>query len=160
AGRAKSRSLRPLRQVLPFLYPYRFRIGFATFALLISSTATLVVPALLRRLVDHVGAAELNRIGSYFFPLLAASAVLGIATALRFYFVTWIGERVVADIRKAVFDHILGLTPSFFEITRTGEVISRLTADTTLIQVVVGSSISVAMRNFVMFVGGLTLMFV
>jgi ATP-binding cassette subfamily B protein len=160
AGRAKSRSLRPLRQVLPFLYPYRFRIAFATFALMISSTATLVLPALLRRLVDHVGATELNQISHYFFLLLVAAALLGIATALRFYFVTWIGERVVADIRRAVFDHILELTPSFFEITRTGEVVSRLTADTTLIQTVVGSSISVAMRNFIMFVGGLALMFV
>jgi ATP-binding cassette subfamily B protein len=160
AGRAKSRSLRPLRQALPFLYPYRFRIAFATLALMMSSTATLVVPALLRRLVDRVGAAELNQISNYFVPLLVAAAALGIATALRFYFVTWVGERVVADIRKAVFDHILGLTPSFFEVTRTGEVVSRLTADTTLIQTVVGSSISVAMRNLVMFVGGLTLMFV
>ena len=76
---------------------------------------------------------------------------MGLASATRFYFVTWLGERVVADIRKAVFDHVLGLTPSFFEVTRTGEVLSRLTADTTLIQTVVGSSASVALRNMVMF---------
>src|SRR5262249_24191040 len=143
AGRAKSRSLTPLRQVLPFLFPYRYRTALATFALMISSTATLVLPALARRLIDHVGAAELNQLSRYFLPLLRAAAVLGIATARRFYFVTWIGERVVADIRRAVFDHILGLTPSFFEVTRTGEVVSRLTADPTLIQTVVGSSISV-----------------
>ena len=85
---------------------------------------------------------------------------MGVSAATRFYFVTWLGERVVADIRKAVFDHVLGLTPAFFEVTRTGEVLSRLTADTTLIQTVVGSSASVALRNLVMFIGGLILMFV
>ena len=84
----------------------------------------------------------------------------GLASATRFYFVTWLGERVVADIRKAVFDNVLGLTPQFFEVTRTGEVLSRLTADTTLIQTVVGSSASVALRNLVNLTGGLVLMFV
>ena len=160
AGRAKSRSLRPLRAIVPFLKPYRFRIAFATLALVASSTTTLVLPVFVRQLIDHLGAAELNRIKEYFLPLLAAAAVLGAASATRFYFVTWIGERVVADIRKAVFDHILDLSPSFFEMTRTGEVVSRLTADATLIQTVVGSSLSVAMRNMVMFVGGLALMIV
>ena len=161
AGRAKARSFQPLRQLLPFLYPYRWKIGFATAALIVSSTATLVLPAALRRLIDHAfSSAELTRISHYFLAFLAAAAVLGVATAVRFYFVTWIGERVVADIRKAVFAHVIGLTPAFFEVTRTGEVLSRLTADTTLIQTVVGSSVSVMLRNMVMFVGGLTLMFV
>ena len=96
----------------------------------------------------------------YFVPLLFAVAAWATATAFRFYYVTWLGERVIADIRRAVFGHVIGLTPAFFEITRTGEVLSRLTADTTLIQTVVGSSVSVAMRNCVMFVGGLILMFV
>ena len=161
SGRAKGRSLTPLRRLLPFLYPYRFKIGFASFALIVSSTATLVLPAALRQLIDHAfSAAELTRISHYFLLFLAAAAVLGTATAIRFYFVTWIGERVVADVRKAVFDHVIGLSPSFFEQTRTGEVLSRLTADTTLIQTVVGSSVSVAARNAVMFVGGLGLMFV
>src|SRR5579871_2027010 len=159
-GRAKSRSLRPLRAIYPFLKPYRVHIALATLALIASSTATLVLPVFVRRLVDHLGAAELNRISHYFLPLLAAGAILGIASATRFYFVTWIGERVVADIRKAVFNHILELSPAFFEMTRTGEVVSRLTADATLIQTVVGSSMSVAMRNLVMFVGGLALMIV
>ncbi len=161
SGRAKSRSLAPLRGLVPFLYPYRWKIGFATAALVVSSTATLVLPAALRHLIDHAyKAAELTRISHYFLAFLAAAAVLAAATAIRFYFVTWIGERVIADLRKAVFDHVIGLTPSFFEVTRTGEVLSRLTADTTLIQTVVGSSISIAMRNLVMFVGGLALMFV
>ena len=158
SGRPKSRSLQPLGRILPFLYPYRWQIGFATLALFISSTATLAVPALLRQVIDHLGAAELNQLSRYLLVFLAVAVVLAVATAARFYFVTWIGERVVADLRKAVFDHIVGLTPAFFELTRTGEVVSRLTADTTLIQTVVGSSIAVAMRNIIIFVGGLAMM--
>ena len=120
-----------------------------------------MLPALLRNVIDHgFGPAALERLSHYFMPLLLAAAAWGMATGFRFYYVTWLGERVIADIRKAVFDHVIGLTPAFFEVTRTGEVLSRLTADTTLIQTVVGSSISVALRNFLMFVGGLTLMFV
>jgi len=160
-GRAKSRSLKPLRRLLPFLYPYRWQIGAALLGLLLSSTVTLILPALLRNVIDFgFGPAAILRLKEYFLPLLIAAAAWAGATSFRFYYVTWLGERVVADIRRAVFDHVIGLTPAFFEVTRTGEVLSRLTADTTLIQTVVGSSISVAMRNFVMFVGGLTLMFV
>src|ERR1700678_2960558 len=160
-GRAKGRSLKPLRRILPFLYPYRWRITAAMVALIFSSTATLVLTFLARNVVDYgfVNTA-ISRLNLYFLPLLVAVAAWACATALRFYYVTWLGERVIADIRKAVFDHVIGLTPAFFEMTRTGEVLSRLTADTTLIQTVVGSSISVAMRNMVKFVGGLALMFV
>ena len=160
AGRGKSRSLRPLRRLVPYLRPYRFRILAALIALLCSSTVSLLVPQALRIMIDRgFHEAVIARIGLYFLPLVIASALLGLFTAVRFYYVTWIGERVVADIRKVVFDHVLSLTPAFFEITRTGEVLSRLTADTTLIQAVVGSSVSVAMRNAVMFLGGLALMF-
>jgi ATP-binding cassette subfamily B protein len=159
AARAKSRSVEPLRRLLPFLAPYRWLIIAATIALLCSSAATLVMPAAGGNMLDNgFGAAAVSRLDAYFLPLLAAVTAMAIATAVRFYLVTWLGERVVADIRRAVFDHILGLTPSFFEMTRTGEVLSRLTADTTLIQTVVGSSVSVAARNVVMFVGGLALM--
>jgi ATP-binding cassette subfamily B protein len=160
-GRAKGRSLQPLRRLVPFLWPYRWQIGLALFALICSSSATLVLPALFRNVIDHgFGPAAIARLNEYFIPLLIAVAAWAGATAFRFYFVTWLGERVIADIRRAVFDHVIGLTPAFFEITRTGEVLSRLTADTTLIQTVVGSSASIAMRNLVMFVGGLALMFV
>jgi ATP-binding cassette subfamily B protein len=160
-GRTKSRSLRPLRRLFPFLWPYRWRIGIALTALIISSAATLVLPAAGRGLIDHgFDAKAAARISQYFLAFVAVAAVMGISGATRFYFVTWIGERVVADIRKAVFDNVLGLTPAFFEVTRTGEVLSRLTADTTLIQTVVGSSVSVAMRMSVTFVGGLVMMFV
>jgi ATP-binding cassette subfamily B protein len=160
AGRSKSRSLKPLRDLVPYLKPYRGRIVAAFFALLCSATVSLLVPQALRIMIDR-GFHEVvvTRIGIYFLPLVIASAPLGIFTGVRFYFVTWIGERVIADIRRAVFDHVLSLTPAFFEITRTGEVLSRLTADTTLIQTVIGSSVSVALRNLLMLVGGLALMF-
>ena len=98
--------------------------------------------------------------GTYFPAFVLLAAVLGVSSATRFYFVTWLGERVTADIRSAVFGNVLGLTPAFFEVTRTGEVLSRLTADTTLVQTVIGSSASVALRNLVTLTGGLVLMFV
>ncbi len=138
SGRAKARTIRPLRGILPFLKPYRWRIAWAAVALVVSSTATLVLPMAGRQIIDHgfdQRAAAL--IGKYFLAFIGVAAVMGISSATRFYFVTWIGERVVADVRKAVFDNVLSLTPAFFEVTRTGEVISRLTADTTLIQTVV-----------------------
>ncbi|HXM00721.1 MAG TPA: ABC transporter transmembrane domain-containing protein, partial [Rhizomicrobium sp.] len=161
AGRAKSRSLRPLRQIFPFLKPYRWRIVVALVALVISSAATLTLPVAGRGLIDHgFDAKAAALISRYFLAFIAVAAVMGVSGATRFYFVTWIGERVVADIRKAVFDNVLGLSPAFFEVTRTGEVLSRLTADTTLIQTVVGSSISVAMRMSATLVGGLVMMLV
>ncbi len=160
AARAKSRSLRPLRELLPFMMPYRWQMAGAMAALLCSSTVSLLVPQAVRIMVDYgFRESDVARIGPYFLPLIGAAALLGIFTAIRFYFVTWLGERVIADVRKAVFSHVLSLTPEFFELTRTGEVLSRLTADTTLIQTVIGSSASVAMRNFVMLFGGLALLF-
>jgi ATP-binding cassette subfamily B protein len=159
-GRAKARSLKPLRALLPFLKPYLGMIAAALVAMLIAAGATLVMPAMLKSLIDRgFSAAQIQEISHYFLLFFAAAAVMGLAAATRYYFVTWIGERVAADIRRAVFDHVLTLTPAFFEITRTGEVLSRLTADTTLVQTVVGSSASVAARNVVMFIGGLILMF-
>ena len=161
AGRAKSRSLRPLRSLLPFIRPFALRIVAASAALMVSSAATLVLPAALRGLIDKgFSTAQIELISRYFLLFLLAAGVLGVATAIRFYFVTWLGERVIANLRKAVFANVVRLSPAFFEVTRTGEVLSRLTADTTLIQTVVGSSASVAARNLVMFTGGLILMFV
>ena len=161
SGRAVSRSLTPLRRILPFLTPYRGRILIAALALIASSTATLVVPTLARGLIDHdLSVDQAESLSHYYLLFIGAAAVLGLASATRFYFVTWLGERVVADIRKAVFDNVLALTPAFFEVTRTGEVLSRLTADTTLVQTVVGSSVSLALRNLVTVTGALVLMFV
>lgn len=162
AGRPKSRSLAPLKGLLPFLKPYRGRITVAILALLASSAATLILPQFARGLIDSRGltAEEAHSLAGFYFAFVIAAAVLGLASAIRFYAVTWLGERVVADVRKAVFDNVLGLSPQFFEVTRTGEVLSRMTADTTLIQTVVGSSASLALRNMVTLTGGLTLMFV
>jgi ATP-binding cassette subfamily B protein len=161
AGRGKSRSLKPLRTLAPFLSPYRFSIAIAAFALICSSTASLLVPPAVRTMIDHgFNRAMATQIDRYFLPLIAIAGALAVFTAIRFYFVSWLGERVIADIRKAVFDHVIGLTPEFFEITRTGEVLSRLTADTTLIQTVVGSSASVAARNLVMLTGAFTMLFI
>lgn len=161
SGRKKAKSLRPLREILPFLMPFRGRIAIAAVALIISSAATLILPAAGRGLIDHgFDAKQAALIGQYFLAFIGVAAVMGISGATRFYFVTWIGERVVADIRKAVFSNVLGLTPEFFEVTRTGEVLSRLTADTTLIQTVVGSTVSVALRNLVTLTGAFILMFV
>jgi ATP-binding cassette subfamily B protein len=144
------------------LLPYRGRIAVAILALIASSTATLVLPQFARGLIDARGlsAAQAHALTGFYFAFVVAAAVLGLASATRFYAVTWLGERVVADIRKAVFDNVLGLSPQFFEVTRTGEVLSRMTADTTLIQTVVGSSASLALRNLVTLTGGLILMFV
>ncbi|HWC62284.1 MAG TPA: ABC transporter transmembrane domain-containing protein [Rhizomicrobium sp.] len=159
SGRPKSRSVTPLTSVLPFLKPYRGRIAAGFLALLCSSTATLILPFFARGLIDHgFSAQEAGEVGRYFLAFIAAASVLGLSSATRFYFVTWLGERVTADIRKAVFDNVLGLTPAFFEITRTGEVLSRLTADTTLVQTVIGSSASVALRNAVNLSVGIVLM--
>ena len=162
AGRPKSRSLTPLRAVLPFLRPYRGRIAAALVALICSSAATLSLPQFAGGLLDARGlsAAQAHALTRFYFAFVSAGGLLGVAAATRFYFVTWLGERVVADIRKAVFDNVLGLSPQFFETTRTGEVLSRLTADTTLIQTVVGSSVSLALRNLVTLTGGLALMFI
>src|SRR6201985_817809 len=161
SGRPSSRSLSPLRRLVPFLKPYGGRIAIAILALIASSTATLVLPALARGLIDHnLSVSQAESLSHYYLLFVAAAAVLGLSSATRFYFVTWLGERVVADVRKAVFDNVLSLTPAFFEVTRTGEVLSRLTADTTLVQTVIGSSVSLALRNLVTLTGGLILMFV
>jgi len=158
-GRGKSRSLKPLGALLPFLKPYRGMMVAAFFAMATAAAATLVMPAMLRGLIDKgFSAAQIHEISEYFLFFFMAAAVMGLSSATRYFFVTWLGERVVADIRKAVYAHVLDLTPAFFEVTRTGEVLSRLTADTTLIQTVVGSSASVAIRNIVTCIGGLILM--
>ena len=147
-GRAPSKKLTALRALKPFLMPYRGTIAATACALITSSAATLVLPAAVRGVIDHgFSAADAANIGRYFLALIAVAGVLALASAARFYLVTWIGERVTADVRSSVFSHVLSLSPSFFETVRTGEVLSRLTADTTLVQTVVGSSASFALRR-------------
>jgi ATP-binding cassette subfamily B protein len=159
--RPASKKLAPLKALSPFLKPYRGMIAAAGVALIVAAVAALVLPIAVRGVIDHgFSAADAANIRRYFLALIGVVALMGLASAARFYFVTWIGERVTADVRERVFSHVLSLSPSFFETTRTGEVLSRLTADTTLVQTVVGSSASFALRNLVMAIGAIVMMVV
>ena len=156
--RAKSKSLRPLRGLLPFLAPYRPLIVAATLALVTTATLSLLLPIAVRRVVDGFSAERAEQMDAYFGAAVGIAALLALFTGLRFYFVTRLGERVVADIRRATYDRVVSMSPAFFERIMTGEVVSRLTTDTTLIQSVIGSSVSVAARNVLMMVGGIAFM--
>jgi ATP-binding cassette, subfamily B, bacterial len=155
--RAPSKRVGALRGLLPFIAPYRGQAVLAGLALVLTAMVSLAMPLAVRRVVDGFteGAALLDQ---YFGAALALAVLLAIGTGIRFYFVTRLGERVVADIRRALFDRLLGLSPAFYERMMTGEVISRLTTDTTLILSVIGSSVSVALRNVLTLVGGLVLL--
>lgn len=155
--RAKSRKIGALAALAPFLAPYKGLLVAAVFALMATAAISLTLPLAVRRVVDNFNAdgALLDR---YFAAALAIAALLAVGTALRYALVTRLGERVVADIRKAVFDRVIGLSPVFYEKIMTGEVLSRITTDTTLIQSVIGSSVSIALRNVLMMAGGLVLM--
>jgi ATP-binding cassette, subfamily B, bacterial len=158
---------RSLSGLLPFLKPYRGRIALAGVFLVLAAIATLVFPVALRGLIDGgltTGAtsadkgAALLALRGHFFELFAVATALGLFSAARFYMVSWLGERVTADLRNAVYGHVLHQSPEFFETTQTGEVLSRLTADTTLVQSVVGSSLSMGLRNGVMGIGALAML--
>ena len=152
--RPRSRTVRPLLALAPFILKYPGMIAGAFIALVGATLATLTMPIAVRFMIDNgFSRDDAGSIDSYFLALLVVAIVLGAASATRFFFVSWIGERVTADLRSAVYDHITRLSPVFFEVTRTGEVLSRLTADTTLIKSVVGSSASIALRNLFMFFG-------
>ena len=157
--RKPGRSIGPLLRLLPLLARYRAMVALALISLVGATLATLAIPMASRRLIDN-GFSRENAafIDQYFVALILVALVLGVTSASRFYFVSWLGERVVADLRQAVYAHVLKLSPSFFELTRTGEVLSRLTADTTLIKTVVGSSASIALRNLFLFFGAVTMM--
>ncbi len=154
---------RSLAGLLPFLRPYRARIALSLVFLVLAAAATLAFPLALRNLIDgglmasdHGSQAMALR--GHFQALFAVAIALGIFSAARFYMVSWLGERVTADLRNAVYSHVLGQSPQFFETTQTGEVLSRLTADTTLVQTVVGSSLSMGLRNAVMGAGALVML--
>ncbi|WP_439815296.1 ABC transporter transmembrane domain-containing protein [Zavarzinia sp. CC-PAN008] len=155
AERAGSRNVRSLAMLWPFLTRYRLVIAGAVVALVVAAVATLAIGQALRRLVD-MGFSPENAgfIDIYFIGLFGVVVVLAIATLGRFWLVSWLGERVIADIRSAVYDRLLTLDTAFYERTRTGELVSRLTADTALVENLVGSSASVAARNLLLFVGG------
>ncbi len=157
----KYRKLQPLRQLLPFLRPYKSILLLALLALTIAALATLAVPFTARYMIDSgFSSIQAETIDQYFWALFFVAVILAVATAIRHYLVSWLGERVVADVRLAVYRHVISMSPVFFEATRTGEVLSRLTTDTTLIQSVVGSTVSMALRSVFMFVGGLLMLMI
>ena len=153
-----------LAGLLPFLAPYKRQFVLAGIALLVAAGATLAIPYAFKQMIDlgfgAAGVKSPEHIDLYFLGLFGVSCVLAVATAARFYMVSWLGERITADIRSAVYAHVVTQSPQFFETTQTGEVLSRLTADTTLIQALVGTSISMALRNALLFIGGLVMLFV
>ena len=155
SGEAPRRDVRGLRRLGPFLRPYRWQIGGALIALTVAGFTVLALGQGLRRLIDN-GLAQGDPAlldGALVTLIFVALAMAG-ATYSRFFLVSWIGERVAADLRKAVYNHVLSLSPGFFEVTRTGELMSRLTTDTTLLQTIVGSSASMALRNVLLLLGG------
>jgi len=157
--RERSRSVAPLRRLWPFLRPYRALLWGALAALVATSVLTLSLPIAVRRVVDNFFAESLALVDDYFLAALGIAALLALGTAARYYLVTTLGERVIADIRRGIFDRVVGLSPGFFERVMTGEVLSRLTTDTTLVLSVIGSSVSVALRNLLTLIGGLGLLF-
>jgi ATP-binding cassette subfamily B protein len=158
--RPKAAEIRPLKGLLPFLAPYRWTIAGVISALLAAAAFTLALPVAFRRVIDGFSAENATLIDQYFMALIGVAAALAIATALRFYLVTRLGERVIADIRVAVFDHVAGMSPAFFERIMTAEVLSRLTTDTSVIQAVVGSTASIALRNLLLLAGGVVMLLV
>jgi ATP-binding cassette subfamily B protein len=155
-GRAK---LRPLLALAPYVARYRGRATLAFIALTIAALTTLIVPVAVRRMIDFGFSPEgIAMINSYFSVMIAVVAVLAIASAARFYLVMTIGERIVADLRRDVFAHLISLSPAFFDQARSGELISRLTADTTQIKSAAGASVSVALRNLMLFAGATAMM--
>jgi ATP-binding cassette subfamily B protein len=156
-----SGKLRPLLSLIPYLARYRWQAVAALIALLIAAAATLVVPVAVRRMIDFGFAREsTSLIDSYFAVMIALVGVLALASAGRMFLVTTLGERVVADLRREAFGHLVSLSPEYFDAAKTGELTSRLTADTTQLKTALGGSVSLALRDFVLFMGAATMMVV
>ena len=157
ADRPTTKRIGALRALWPFIRPYRWLLLAAMAALAVTAGISLVLPLAVRRVVDGFGAGA-HLLDQYFGAALAIVALLALGTGLRYYLVTRLGERVVADIRKAVFDRVIAMSPAFYERVLTGEIISRITTDTTLIQSVIGSSVSIALRNLLILIGGMAML--
>ncbi|ODU99510.1 MAG: ABC transporter [Rubrivivax sp. SCN 70-15] len=162
---ASERRVRSLSGLLPYMRPYRGRIALAIFFLVMAAASTLVFPIALRSLIDNglVAAdpgARVMALRNHFLELFGVGAALGLFSASRYYMVSWLGERITADLRNAIYAHVVQQSPEFFESTQSGEVLSRLTTDTTLVQTVVGSSLSMGLRNSVMGLGALVALIV
>ncbi len=155
----RGKALRPLSRLLPYLARYRSLVAAAVFFLVLAAATTLALPLAVRRMVDHgFAAADGSFINNYFGMLMALAALLAVASAMRYYYVITIGERVVADLRREVFAHITRLSPSFYDVNQSGEIVSRLTADTTQIKSAFGSSASQALRNTILCLGAMGMM--
>ena len=156
-----ARDLKKLAALIRFVAPYKTRFMFAMLALLASAATVLSIGQGVRLVIDQgFSSGNVEMLDQTLLILLGLLLVLGASTYLRYYNITWVGQRVIADIRRAVYDHLLTLSPTFFERTRTGEVISRLTSDATSVESVVGSSLSLALRNIVLFIGGVVMLFI
>ena len=158
--REKSKNMRALSALWPFVSRYSVLFYGAILALISTAVISLILPIAVRRVVDGFETSAVELLDSYFLAALIIAGLLAIGTGLRYYLVTRLGERVVADIRKAVFDKMIGMSPAFYERLMTGEVLSRITTDTTVILSVIGSSISIAARNLLILIGGMVLLFV
>jgi ATP-binding cassette subfamily B protein len=156
--REKSKQIGVLGALWPYVRPYRLLMMTAICALVLTAMISLTLPLAVRRVIDNFNTADSTILDQYFLAAIGIAALLAVGTGLRYALVTRLGERVVADIRKAVFDRVIGMSPSFYENVMTGEVLSRITTDTTLILSVLSSSVSIALRNFLIFIGGLLLM--
>jgi ATP-binding cassette subfamily B protein len=157
----KKHRLSSLRYLLAYLSPYKLQLTGASIALIVTSSMTLILGQGIRYLIDNgFGTQSLGILNKAILLLMGLALISSLGTYVRFYLVSWLGERVSADIRKAVFDHIVSLHPSYFEANRSGEIASRITTDTTLLQTIIGSSFSMALRNFLTASGGLVMMFV
>ncbi|MFT7060082.1 MAG: ATP-binding cassette subfamily B protein, partial [Pseudorhodobacter sp.] len=153
--REKSKRVGALRGLVPFMTPYKAIALGAVAALILTACVSLMLPLAVRRVVDGFGVDNAALLDQYFSAALVIAVLLALGTGARYYLVTRLGERVVADIRRALFDRVLGMSPAFYERILTGEVLSRLTTDTTLILSVIGSSVSIALRNVLIFLGGM-----
>jgi len=160
AERDKSKKIGSLSGLWPYVIPYRAMLAAAILALVTTAIVSLILPLAVRRVVDGFETSSAELLDSYFLAALAIAGLLALGTGLRYYLVTRLGERVVADIRIAVFDRMIGMSPAFFERIMTGEVLSRITTDTTLVLSVIGSSVSIALRNLLILMGGIVLMLI
>ncbi|RUX03009.1 MAG: ATP-binding cassette domain-containing protein [Mesorhizobium sp.] len=157
----RRRSLKPLRRLFPYITGYRRLVVGALISLVIAAATTLALPLAVRRMIDHgFSSSSTSFIAEYFAALVAMAAVLAAASAGRYYFVITLGERVVADIRRDVFAHVTTLSPAFFDTAQSGEIVSRLAADTTQVKSAVGATASVALRNVILGLGALAMMVV
>ena len=156
-----SNKLRALQTLLPFIKPYKRQLLLAAISLILAAGATLVIPLCFRTIIDQgFSEASQTQINRTFINLFGAAVVLAFASSLRYYIVSWLGERITCDIRKKIYSHIISQSPEFFETQQSGEILSRINNDTTIIQILLGTSISMAVRNLFLLLGGMAMMFI